>query len=323
MNALINFVHNPPSEENKMTQKHIKIATRKSKLALWQANFVKSALENRYPELQVSLFEMVTEGDRQQNIPLTQMGGKSVFVKSLQNALLNNEADIAVHSIKDMSVHDANGLTLAAICERKDARDAFISNHYADIDTLPLNAVVGTASPRRESLLKSMRPDIQITLLRGNVDTRLSKLDNGDYDAIILAAAGIHRLGLSNRIRSYLSDDFFIPAIGQGAIGVECRTDDHFIRDLSHFLNHTETANAVIAERVVNKILGGDCHTAIGAHAKITGSTMHLAAMIGSQDGKLILRATADSNTIEPKTLGERVANDLISQGAQRLIHHA
>lgn len=306
-----------------MTKKQIKIATRKSKLALWQANFVKSALENRYPELQVSLFEMVTEGDRQQTIPLTHIGGKSVFVKTLQNALLNHEADIAVHSIKDMSVQDTQGLILAAISEREDARDAFISNHYTDLNALPLNAIVGTSSPRRESLIKSLRPDIHIKLLRGNVDTRLSKLDSQQYDAIILAAAGIHRLGLSNRIRSYFSYDFFTPAIGQGAIGIECREDDLFIRDLLQFLHHTKTAQAVIAERAVNRILGGDCHTAIGAHAKMIGAEMHLSGMIGSQDGKIILRAHAHSHIIDPKQLGEIVANDLIAQGARELIHNA
>ena len=304
-----------------MTKKHIKIATRKSKLALWQANFIKLALENRYPKLQISLLEIVTEGDQQQNIPLTQIGGKSVFVKTLQNALLNNEADIAVHSIKDMSVHDTKDLMLAAICERADARDVFISNHYADINALPLNASVGTASPRRESLVKSIRPDIQIKLLRGNVDTRLSKLDNHHYDAIILAAAGIQRLGLTNRIRSYFSDDFFTPAIGQGAIGVECREEDRFIRDLLHFLHHAETANAITAERTVNQILGGDCYTAIGAHAKLINNTMRLSAMIGSQDGRVILRAIAHSTNSDAKQLGENVANDLIAQGAMRLIH--
>lgn len=300
--------------------KHIRIATRKSKLALWQANFVKSALEKNYPELTVSLFEMVTEGDKQQNVALTQIGGKSVFVKALQNALLNNEADIAVHSIKDMSVHPAENLILAAICERADPRDAFLSNEYMAIGSLPKKAIVGTSSPRRASLIKSLRPDLHIELLRGNVDTRLAKLDAKNYDAIILAAAGLHRLDLTARIQSYLSPDFFTPAIGQGAIGIECREDNVFVRELVHFLNHPETAHAIFAERSVNQLLGGDCHTAIGAYARINQDKIHLSAMVGSIDGKIILRAETHGNFNDAIKCGENVANDLLSQGAARLI---
>ncbi len=299
---------------------YLRIATRKSKLALWQANFVKSALEKKYPELKISLVEMTTEGDQQQNIPLTDIGGKSVFVKALQVALQNNEADIAVHCIKDMSVNETPGLTLAAICEREDPRDAWCSIHYTDVLMLPKNAIVGTSSPRRTSLIKSLRPDVQTQLLRGNVDTRMSKLDEGKYDAIILAAAGLHRLGLSSRISSYFSDDFFVPAIGQGALGLECRADDIDTRDLLRFLNHDETAHCVMAERSVNKILGGDCHTAIGAHAKISGDEMYVNALIASDDGQLILRAQARGHFNDAALLGERVAKELLSQGAKQFI---
>lgn len=300
--------------------RHIRIATRKSKLALWQANFVKSALEKRYPELTVTLVEMITEGDRQQNVALTNIGGKSVFVKALQQALLNNEADIAVHSIKDMSVHDEKGLILGAICERADPRDAFISNRYTTIESLPHDAIIGTSSPRRTSLIKSILPNARIELLRGNVDTRLLKLDAGTYDAIILAAAGLHRLNLSARIQSYFPETFFTPAIGQGAIGIECRENNHYIRELLLFLHHAQTAHCVIAERTVNQWLGGDCHTAIGAHAKIIDNKLILSAVVGSLDGKTILRAQVSGDFSDAIKYGEIVAKDLLSQGAAAYI---
>jgi hydroxymethylbilane synthase len=221
-----------------------------------------------------------------------------------------------------MSVHETDELMVTAICKREDARDAFISNHFQDINALPPNAIIGTASPRRASLALSLRSDVIIKLLRGNVDTRLSKLDRKEYDAIILAAAGLHRLGLSPRIRSYLSDDFFTPAIGQGAIGIECRKNDAFIQDLLLFLNHTETAQCVTAERSVNRLLGGDCHTAIGAHAKIINNEMYLSAMVGSSDGQHIIRAAAQGNCNDATQIGKNVADILILKNAEKLIHH-
>lgn len=303
-------------------KKHIRIATRRSKLALWQANHVKAALEKMYPEYTITLYEMTTEGDQQQSIPLNQIGGKGLFVKSLQQALLRNEADIAVHSIKDMSVHETPGLMLGAILKREDPRDAFISPNYADIHSLPEGAVVGTASPRRSSLLLSVRPDIQIKLLRGNVDTRLAKIMHGEYDAIILAAAGLIRLNLQSHIRSYLSDTFFTPAIGQGAIGIECRENDVNIHALLSALHDEKTANCVLAERIVNRLLGGDCYTAIGAHAHYTNGEMHLAGVIASLDGKTILRAEATEKNNAFVALGEHVAEKLIAQGAKDFIQH-
>lgn len=305
-----------------MTKK-IVIATRKSPLALWQANFVKSALEKKYPDYTITLREMITAGDQQQTIALSAIGGKSVFVKALQQALRNHEADIAVHSVKDMSVQDTEDLQLAAICERADPRDAFVSNNYHALNELPKNAIVGTSSPRRASFIQSLRPDVQIKLLRGNVDTRLAKLDAQQYDAIILAAAGLHRLQLSSRIRDYFSVDDFIPAIGQGAVGIECRGDDTIMRDLLGFLHHPETAQCVIAERAVNQIIGGDCDTAIGAHATILQNKMQLTAMVGSLDGQVILRANAEDTTHHAKKLGKTVADILLAQGAKELIHHA
>jgi hydroxymethylbilane synthase len=283
----------------------IRIATRKSKLALWQTQHVKAAIERNHPNITVSLVEIVTEGDRQQNVPLTEIGGKSLFVKALQQALLNDEADIAVHSMKDMSVFQAEALMIGAVLARADARDAFVSTQYATIAALPQGAVVGTASPRRSALIKSIRPDIEIKLLRGNVDTRLLKLENGDYDAIILAAAGLDRLALSHCIRERLSDDIFTPAIAQGAIAIECREQDHFSRETVQFLHDEETYLCVSAERAVNQVIGGDCHTPIGAYAKIIGDQLLLNAVLG-QDNQLF-RADATGAKEKAAQLGEQV----------------
>ena len=303
-----------------MKKATLNIATRKSKLALWQANFIKSALEKQHAHLTIELVEIVTDGDREQNSALTDVGGKSNFVKALQAALLNHEADIAVHSMKDMSAHDTPYLTLGAIAQRADARDAFVSNHYVNIDALPSNAIVGTASPRRACILKSLRPDVEIKLLRGNVDTRLQKLDRGEYDAIILAAAGLIRLNLENRIQSYLDETVFTPAIAQGAIGIECREEDDFIRDLLWFLNDSDTAVCVSAERRVNQILNGDCHTAIGAYATLKNNQLTLSVMIGNTDGTLIVRAEKSDIAENYLETAESVANDLIAQGAKSLM---
>ena len=298
-----------------MNKKTIRIATRQSKLALWQSNYVKTELEKWYPGVHVELIGMTTEGDQQQDIPLSQAGGKASFVKMLQDALLNNEADIAVHSIKDMSVFPVEKLMLAAIGERANPRDAFISNHYTDIFSLPDNAVIGTASPRRTCLIKSMRPDLQMTLLRGNVDTRLAKLDAGKYDAIILAAAGLERLNLGSRIRNYFSDEIFTPAIGQGAIGIECREDNIAMRELLVPLHHQITAQCVMAERAVNQVVGGDCYTAIGAYAKMIDHQMQLSAMLGDENTGRIVRARIIGSPDDPESLGKEVGNKLLVLG--------
>ena len=299
---------------------NIRIATRKSKLALWQANFVKNALLKKYPDAKITLVEIITEGDKQQTIPLTHIGGKSLFVKALQTALINNTADIAVHSIKDMSVHNTDGLILGAILKREDARDAFVSATYANLLSMPAHSIIGTSSPRRTALIKSIRPDSNIKLLRGNVDTRLAKLDAGDYDAIVLAAAGLIRLGLAARITDYFSTDIFTPAIGQGAIGVECRENDVVIRDLLRFMHDAQTALCVNAERSVNQILGGDCHAAVGAHAKILGDQIDLSAVVGSTDGKIILRAHQAGDAKDSDALAKNIADDLLRQGAGKLV---
>lgn len=298
----------------------IRIATRTSKLALWQSSFVQSAIENHYPDCDVTFIEIVTEGDRFQTAPLSTVGGKSNFVKALQDALLRNEADIAVHSMKDMSAHETPDLVLAAVCERSEARDAFVSNHYADIAALPSQAIIGTASSRRECILKSLRPDITVKLLRGNVETRIIKLDNHDYDAVILAAAGLTRLGLAHRIRDYLSGTVFIPAIAQGAIGIECRANDAKTREMMHFLNHTPSALCVNAERRVNQILGGDCHAAIGAYATIYQDQLYLSAFVGKIDGTELIRVRNYGALEHALCIATEVANTLIRYGAKDIL---
>lgn len=266
---------------------HIRIATRKSALALWQTHFVKQAIQKKYPNVIVTLVEIVTEGDKQQTIPLTEIGGKALFVKALQKALLENKADIAVHSMKDMSVYPTNNLKIGAVLKRADARDAFVSQHYHSIEALPIGAKVGTASPRRSALLKAMRPDIRIELLRGNVDTRIKKSQTDEYEAVILACAGLDRLNLQQYIRERLSEENFIPAIAQGAIAIECRENDVALQEVISFLNDIDTEICVNAERAVNQVIGGDCHMAIGAHAKIMGDQLKIKAILGGENNML------------------------------------
>ena len=300
----------------------LRIATRQSPLAVWQAEFVKQQLMALHPQLHVELIKISTQGDNNQSQALATIGGKSLFVKELQKALLDNKADIAVHYIKDMSVHDHPQLSLGAILKRANASDAFVSNNVRALDELKHDAIIGTASPRRQALIKSLYPSFTIKLMRGNVNTRLSKLDHGDYDAIILAAAGLERLGLANRISSYLPKNIFIPAIGQGALGIECRSQDSDIRALIKPLHHELTATCVDAERIVNRQLGGSCFTPIGAHATIDNDVLILQAFVGSVDGQQLLRSHQQGPVSDAKSIGLAVANDLIQQGALALIHH-
>lgn len=305
-----------------MTHKtqHITIATRKSPLAMWQATYIKNILEKHFPHITVQLRGLVTTGDKETNLPLTALGGKSLFVKELQHALLNHEADIAVHSIKDLPVSDHSELMLAAITAREDPRDAFISNQAKSLTQLPQNASVGTASPRRQSLIKSLRPDLNVALLRGNVGTRLEKLDAGEFDAIILASAGLKRLGFQNRIQEYLDPNYFIPAIGQGALGIECRQQDKDIQMYLQVLHDLPTAYCVTAERAVNQMLGGDCHTPLGAHATLQQQQLSLNAVIASADGRVVLRANCTGHAESAVTLGRKAALDLLNQGANTFI---
>ncbi|WP_043307961.1 hydroxymethylbilane synthase [Pseudomonas sp. ML96] len=298
--------------------REIRIATRKSALALWQAEYVKARLEQTHPGLKVSLVPMVSRGDKLLDAPLAKIGGKGLFVKELETALLENEADIAVHSMKDVPMDFPEGLGLFCICEREDPRDAFVSNTYASLDELPAGSVVGTSSLRRQAQLLARRPDLKIQFLRGNVNTRLAKLDAGEYDAIILAAAGLIRLGFEERIRSSISVEDSLPAGGQGAVGIECRTADAEIHALLAPLHHAETAGRVTAERALNKRLNGGCQVPIACYALLEGEQLWLRGLVGQPDGGVLLRA--ESRGRDAEALGVQVAEQLLAQGAEAIL---
>ncbi|WP_236208241.1 hydroxymethylbilane synthase [Pseudomonas tohonis] len=300
--------------------REIRIATRKSALALWQAEFVKASLEKAHPGLKVSLVPMVSRGDKLLDAPLAKIGGKGLFVKELETALLENEADIAVHSMKDVPMDFPDGLGLFCICEREDPRDAFVSNTFDSLDTLPAGAVVGTSSLRRQAQLLARRPDLKIQFLRGNVNTRLAKLDAGEYDAIILAAAGLIRLGFQERIRSSISVDDSLPAGGQGAVGIECRTADTEIHALLAPLHHRDTALRVTAERALNKRLNGGCQVPIACYAILEDDQLWLRGLVGQPDGGTLLRAESRALASDTESLGVRVAEDLLGQGAEAIL---
>ena len=300
--------------------RHLRIATRKSALALWQAEYVKARLEQLHPGLQVSLVPMVSRGDKLLDAPLAKIGGKGLFVKELEAALLANEADLAVHSMKDVPMHFPEGLGLYVICEREDPRDAFVSNTHESIDALPPGSVVGTSSLRRQAQLLALRPDLQIRFLRGNVNTRLAKLDAGEYDAIILAAAGLIRLGFQDRIRSSLDDKICLPAGGQGAVGIECRTDDHQLHELLKPLHNDDSADRIIAERALNRHLNGGCQVPIACYAVLEGDHLWLRGLVGQPDGTIMLRAEARAPRQQAEQLGIQVAEDLLRQGAGEIL---
>lgn len=303
-----------------MLEKTLKIATRQSPLALWQANYVKDRLQQLYPDLTIELVPMVTKGDVILDSPLAKIGGKGLFVKELENALLNKEADIAVHSMKDVPMQFPEGLGLAVICQREDPRDAFVSHSYRTFAELPQGAVVGTSSLRRQCQLKALRPDLDIRSLRGNVGTRLSKLDNGDYDAIILASAGLIRLGLADRIASFIDVEQSLPAAGQGAVGIECRTDDMQVQDLLAPLADAETTYCVRAERAMNNHLQGGCQVPIGGYAVLQQGQLYLRALVGDIDGSRIIRAEGKSAVENAEVLGVQIAEQLLAQGADKIL---
>lgn len=298
----------------------VRIATRKSALALWQAEFVKAQLEHYHPGILVELVPMSTQGDIILDTPLAKIGGKGLFVKELEQAMLEGLADIAVHSMKDMPVEFPEGLTLHTICEREDPRDAFVSNNFANIDELPQGAIVGTSSLRRQCQIRASRPDLKIHDLRGNVNTRLAKLDSGQYDAIILAAAGLIRLEMKDRIRAYIEPEVSLPANGQGAVGIECRTDDEAIKALLAPLEHSETRIRVNAERAMNRHLEGGCQVPIGAYALVNGDQVHLRGLVGAIDGSEILRDEVSGHVNDAEKLGVELAKMLLAQGADRIL---
>ena len=299
-----------------MSSREIRIATRKSALALWQAEYVKARLEQAHPGIVVTLVPMVSRGDKLLDSPLSKIGGKGLFVKELETALLDNEADIAVHSMKDVPMDFPEGLGLFCICEREDPRDAFVSNTYASLDDLPQGSIVGTSSLRRQAQLLTRRPDLQIRFLRGNVNTRLAKLDAGEYDAIILAAAGLIRLGFEQRITSPISIEDSLPAGGQGAVGIECRSADPEIHALLTPLHHADTAVRVTAERALNKHLNGGCQVPIACYAVLEGEQIWLRGLVGEPSGGVLLSADARAPRAHASELGVQVAEALLAQGA-------
>ena len=303
-----------------MSSREIRIATRKSALALWQAEYVKARLEQAHPSLVVTLVPMVSRGDKLLDSPLSKIGGKGLFVKELETALLENEADIAVHSMKDVPMDFPEGLGLFCICEREDPRDAFVSNTYASLDDLPQGSVVGTSSLRRQAQLLTRRPDLHIRFLRGNVNTRLAKLDAGEYDAIILAAAGLIRLGFEDRITSAISIEDSLPAGGQGAVGIECRSADNEIHALLAPLHHADTAVRVTAERALNKHLNGGCQVPIACYAVLEDEQIWLRGLVGEPSGGVLLSAQARAPQSEAAALGIQVAEDLLGQGAGAIL---
>lgn len=298
----------------------LRIATRKSLLALWQANYVKSRLEAHHPGLVVELVPMSSRGDVLLDVPLAKVGGKGLFVKELEQALLRGEADIAVHSMKDVPMEFPEGLGLVTICEREDPRDAWVSNTYDSIDDLPAGAVVGTSSLRRQSQILTARPDLTVKFLRGNVQTRLDKLDDAEYDGIILAAAGLIRLGLEERIRGYISTEFSLPAGGQGAVGIECRVADAAIIDLLKPLHHLPTAQAVLAERAMNRRLEGGCQVPIASYAVHQNNELWLRGLVAEPDGSKILRGEVRGPAEEGEAMGIKLAEQLLSQGADEIL---
>ncbi len=307
-----------------MSNQIVRIATRESPLALWQAEFIKAGLETAHPGIEVELIGMTTRGDIILDSPLAKIGGKGLFVKELETALLENKADIAVHSMKDVPMEFPDGLQLSIICEREDPRDAFVSNHYSSFEELPIGSRVGTSSLRRQCQLRQRRPDIVITDLRGNVNTRLRKLDEGQYDAIILATAGLLRLGMENRITQRLSVEQSLPAGGQGAVGVETRSGDHLMETLLAPLHHQATAERVNAERAMNLRLEGGCQVPIACYAIANPQApdeLFLRGLVGNPDGSTILQSELSAPRSQATELGIRVAEDLLQQGAGEILH--
>ena len=300
--------------------KILRIATRSSPLALWQAEEVTRRLKALYPELDVQLVTMKTKGDKILDAPLAKVGGKGLFVKELEAGILAGEADIAVHSMKDVPVEFPEGLELSLIMQREDARDAFVSNQYTSLSDLPDGALVGTSSLRRQTQIRERYPQLKIDWLRGNVNTRLRKLDDGEFDAIILAAAGLKRLGFAERIRSCLEPEESLPAIGQGAIGIEARVGDTAVRDLIAPLADVETTLRVQAERAMNETLNGGCQVPLAGYAVLEGEQLYLRGLVGEPDGSIVLRSEIRGPSSEAVALGIRLAQDLIAQGAGEIL---
>ncbi|RUO23834.1 hydroxymethylbilane synthase [Aliidiomarina minuta] len=301
-------------------KKLVTIATRKSLLALWQAEHIKARLEALHPDLQVELLPMSTRGDVILDTPLAKIGGKGLFVKELEVAMLEGRADIAVHSMKDLPVEFPPGLELYTICEREDPTDAFVSNTYTNLDEMPAGAVVGTCSLRRRCQVAARFPHLKIHDLRGNVQTRLRKLDEGQFDAIILATSGLVRLELEQRIRLRMPPEQSLPANGQGALGIECRSDDSEVKALLKPLEDTDTRICVLAERAMNRRLEGGCQVPIGAFAQLHGDQLHLRGLVGSPDGSQMVEGEIRGAAADSESLGTQLAEDLLARGAGEIL---
>jgi hydroxymethylbilane synthase len=299
----------------------LKIATRRSPLALWQANWVAQGLETHHPGLRTELVEMTTSGDRIQDRPLATAGGKGLFLKELEHGLIAGDADIAVHSMKDVTVTIPEELLIPVFCPREDPRDAFVSNRYASLEDMPAGAVVGTSSLRRQTQVKHRYPHLEVITLRGNVNTRLAKLDRGEFDAILLAVAGLVRLEMTARIRQRIDPSSLLPAVGQGVMGIECRGDDQRALELIQCLNDRDSETAIIAERRVNAALDGGCQVPIAAYADTPASgRLRLRALVGTPDGKTLLNAEDSDSPERADELGARVGRSLIEQGARNIL---
>lgn len=296
------------------------IGTRQSLLAMWQSNYIAGRLREEYPGCEVTLKKIVTKGDRILDVPLAKIGGKGLFTKEIEQELLDGTIDLAVHSLKDMPTVLPEGLCLTAITERSNAGDAFVSNKYNSIEELPEGSVLGTSSLRRRAQLLARRPDLKIVDLRGNVDTRLKKLDEGQMDAIILAAAGLTRLGHADRIKEIIPQSYCLPAVGQGALAIECRTDNFKVRQMLDFLNDTTTKQATDAERAFLGLLEGGCQVPIGVHAEVNEGRIAMEAVIASLDGSTVLRDTAEGNAVDAVTLGRALGQKMLDNGGREIL---
>ena len=296
------------------------IASRESALAMWQAEHIRDRLRALYPQTEVSILGMTTQGDQILDVSLSKIGGKGLFVKELETALADGRADLAVHSLKDVPMVLPEGFVLAAIGEREDPHDAFVSNLHENLDALPAGSVVGTSSLRRESQLRARFPHLVIEPLRGNVQTRLRKLDEGQYAAIILAAAGLKRLGLSSRIRSVISSADSLPAVGQGALGIECRADRHDVIGALQPLHHQDTAACVLAERAMSRALNGSCQVPLGGFAQVVQGRLHMRGFVANPDGSGMIRSELTGGIDESEALGKKIADELLAQGAGHIL---
>ncbi|MCG8392264.1 MAG: hydroxymethylbilane synthase [Pseudomonadales bacterium] len=303
-----------------MSREVLRIATRSSPLAIWQAEYVQQRLESLHEGLSVELVRIKTQGDKILDTPLAKIGGKGLFVKELEEAMMDGRADIAVHSMKDVPMELPPGFALPVICEREDPRDAFVSNHYESLSSLPEGACLGTSSLRRQAQAKANRPDLVVKSLRGNVQTRLGKLDAGEFDAIILASAGLKRLGMHDRIRYDMPPEESLPAVGQGAVGIECREDDSRTAELLAPLTDKDTWDRVTAERAMNRRLEGGCQVPIAGFSLLEGDEIWLRGLVAEEDGSRVLRAEGRAPRAEGAELGIRIAEDLLAQGADAIL---